>query len=504
MSSVWDGARFVIIDTETTGLHERARILSVAVYCLENGATVESWSTLVNPGEFGAVNIHGLDPKKLARAKPFAVHADHLRDLLTITSGTVYLVAHNIGYDATRLAFEYSLLGQELPPLVLLDTLDLARAAGVVVPGRNLDALASAFGLAAVAKHEANADALVVREVALRCLATLDASNSHDLVSLATDPSATPAAPSAPRPALTVEHAELHDLPMRTATERQAALAGCLELSCPDLHKRIEDGITNPASARACYQWVLAAMADTSLTRFQRGLLTAGAARALAGWRNTTTKPNHSLLFTKAVAVLAACPGWQRCDGTDLCDHCQDGKPDRCRFVTSPRRLLRAAVYTTANTLPTVNATAYLAGDAKTPLTGKSGWARVHALAPDAADGFVVTLARDLRQHGRTDLARPAVVKLWKTSVRTPYLTTTYAAIVEDDKATRDKLTVFREAEAICVDGLAATTSADKDAWKDVEARLGRLRGRINAATKKPPAAPYNTRPAHRSRFVRP
>lgn len=85
----------------------------------------------------------------------------------------------------------------------------------------------------------------------------------------------------------------------------------------------------------------------------------------------------------------------------------------------------------------------------------------MHALAPDAADGFVVTLARDLRQHGRTDLARPAVVKLWKTSVRTLYLTTTYAAIVEDDKATRDKLTVFREAEAICVDGLAATTSAD-------------------------------------------
>jgi hypothetical protein len=504
MSGVWDRARFVVIDTETTGLHERARILSVAVYCLENGATVESWSTLVNPGEFGATNIHGLDPKKLARAKPFAVHADHLRDLLTIDSGTVYLVAHNIGFDATRLAYEYSLLGQELPPVVLLDTLDLARAAGFIVPGRNLDALASAFGLATVAKHEANADALIVREVVQRCLAKLDADGSHDLASLATDPNATPAVPSAPRPALTAEHAELHDLSMRTATERAAALGGCLDLSCPDLHKRIEDGITDPASARACYQWALTTLADPPLTRYQRGLLAAGAARALAGWRNTTAKPNHSLLFTKAVAVLAACPGWARCDGADLCDYCGDGKPERCRFITSPRRLLRAAVYTTTNTLPTVNATAYLTGDAKSMLTGKSGWARVHAVAPDAADGFVVTLARDLRQHGRTDLARPAIVKLWKSGVRTPYLTTTYAAIVEDDKATRDKLTVFREAEAICVEGLAAATSTDRDAWKDVEGRLGRLRGRINAATKKPPAAPYNTRPAHRSRFVRP
>ena len=504
MSSVWDGARFVVIDTETTGLHERARILSVAVYCVENGATVESWSTLVNPGEFGATDIHGLDPKKLARAKPFAVHADHLRDLLTIDSGTVYLVAHNIGFDATRLAYEYSLLGQELPPVVLLDTLDLARAAGFIVPGRNLDILASVFGLATVAKHEANADALIVREVVLRCLTALDTSDTCDLAVLATDPNATPPAPSAPRPALTAEHAELHDLPMRTANERATALGGCLALSCPDLHKRIEDGITDPASARACYQWALTALTDPTLTRYQRGLLAAGAARALAGWRNTTAKPNHSLLFTKAVAVLAACARWQPCDRADLCDYCADGQPERCRFITSPRRLLRAAVYTSANTLPTVNATAYLTGDAKSPLTSKSGWARVHVLAPDAADGFVVTLARDLRQHGRTDLARPAIVKVWKSGVHTPYLTTVYAAIVEDDKATRDKLTVFREAEAICESGLASATDADRKAWNEVEARLKRLRGRINAATKKPPAAPYNTRPPHRSRFVKP
>ena len=104
MSSVWDGARFAVIDTETTGLHERARILSVAVYCLEDGATVESWSTLISTGEYGATDIHGQAPKKLARAKPFAVHSDHLCDLLTIDSGTVYLIAHNITLDATRLA----------------------------------------------------------------------------------------------------------------------------------------------------------------------------------------------------------------------------------------------------------------------------------------------------------------------------------------------------------------------------------------------------------------
>jgi hypothetical protein len=84
------------------------------------------------------------------------------------------------------------------------------------------------------------------------------------------------------------------------------------------------------------------------------------------------------------------------------------------------RRLLRAAVYATSGTPPSVKAIAYLTGDTKIPLTSKSGWARIHTFAPDAANGFVVTLARDLRQHGCIDLARPAIEKLWESDVRTP------------------------------------------------------------------------------------
>ena len=77
------------------------------------------------------------------------------------------------------------------------------------------------------------------------------------------------------------------------------------------------------------------------------------------------------------------------------------------------------------------------------------------------------------------------------------------AVIVEDDKTSRGKLILFSEAEAICETGLAATTYADRDAWKDVEARLVRPPGRINAAVRRPPAAPYNARPPHCSRFVK-
>jgi len=59
-----------------------------------------------------------------------------------------------------------------------------------------------------------------------------------------------------------------------------------------------------------------------------------------------------------------------------------------------------------------------------------------------------------------------------------------------------------RMAPALCEDGVAAARPGQD--WTQVQARLSRLRGRINAATKKPPASPYNTREAHRSRFVKP
>lgn len=346
MTGVWDEARFVVIDTETTGLHATARILSVAVYCLEDGVTAQSWSTLVNPGE-------------------------------------------------------YALLGQDLPDVVLLDTRPLVRAAGRVAPCSTRGDLAASFGLTPVAKHVANADALIVGEVTLRCLAAM--SDDIDLRD-----HATPAVPapehSASRPAVTAQHAELHDQPLLTKSDRDTGLGGSLALSCPDLHKRIEDGITDPASARAGYRGALAAMNDTALTRYQPGLLATG-------------------------------PHWHQCADADQCDYCRDGKHERCRLTTGTRRLLWPALYAGKGHLVIDSAHAYLTGAAKAPLTSWSWWSKVHTVAPDTADAVAVTVAAALRQAGHSDLARPAVEEVWKADVRTPYLTTTYAAICETGMA---------------------------------------------------------------------
>jgi len=501
--SVWDNTRFVAIDTETTGLHDDARVLSVACFCLENGVTVKSWSTVINAGIYGAAHIHGLDPSKLAGAKPFAHYADVLRDLLTMPGGTVYVLAHNIVYDAARLTYEYDLLGQTLPDVVLLDTRDLARAAGFIVPGSTLDDLATAFKLPNIARHEANADAIVVREAALRCLNALD-DKGIDLtdVIVSAPPPSPPTRPATGK--LTAEHAALHDMALLTKKDRDTSLGGCLDLSCPDLHKRIEDGITSTTTARAAFDWTLTALRRPDLSRFQRGLLVAGAARTLSGWRNTAARPDHKLLFTKALDVLATEPNWTACAPADECDYCSQGRPERCRFVISPRRLVWPSLYGESGNLITASAEAYLTGAAKTPLTTRSGWDKLRQHAPDAANVVLARVAVALRQTGRTEVARPAIEKLWKNGARDPQLALVYAAIAEDEKVNGDKLTAFTHAATICQDALASPSVTTSYDWQQVKTRLARLQGRINAATKTPPKAPYNTRSPHRSRFVKP
>jgi hypothetical protein len=152
----------------------------------------------------------------------------------------------------------------------------------------------------------------------------------------------------------------------------------------------------------------------------------------------------------------------------------------------------------------TASGAVYLTGSAKTPLTGKSWWTKVHAVSPETANSVAVTVAAALRQAGHGHLARPAVEKLWKAGHRDARLAVGYAAILEDGKAAGDKLAVYRQAAAVCEEALNAAADPDDRGWQEVRAKLARLNSRINAATRKPPASPYNTRPAHRSRFVRP
>jgi DNA polymerase III epsilon subunit-like protein len=97
----------VILDTETTGLYDTARIVDIAVITATGETLLD---TLVNPGEpipAEASGIHGITDAMVAGAPTFAEVA---AELFAAIRGKRVLV-YNLGYDLARLEYEFSRLG---------------------------------------------------------------------------------------------------------------------------------------------------------------------------------------------------------------------------------------------------------------------------------------------------------------------------------------------------------------------------------------------------------
>ena len=69
--------RFVVVDTETTGVYPSDRIVEVAIVTLDlDGNVVEVWDTLVNPmRDVSATHIHGITATMVRDAPTFEMIA---------------------------------------------------------------------------------------------------------------------------------------------------------------------------------------------------------------------------------------------------------------------------------------------------------------------------------------------------------------------------------------------------------------------------------------------
>src|SRR5689334_25403416 len=93
---------YAVVDVETTGLARDDRIISAAVYRLdERGEVEDHWYTLVNPErDPGPVWIHGLTSEVLEGAPLFADVAEEFGARLVRR----VLVAHNADFEWQRMA----------------------------------------------------------------------------------------------------------------------------------------------------------------------------------------------------------------------------------------------------------------------------------------------------------------------------------------------------------------------------------------------------------------
>lgn len=120
----------VILDTETTGLEDDARIVDIAVV---TGSGEVLLDTLVNPGEpipRESTDIHGITDAMVASAPPFAEIVAELADAIRGKRVLVY----NLGYDLARLEHEFGLIGSAVAGAWLAVRKTWARWEDAMVP----------------------------------------------------------------------------------------------------------------------------------------------------------------------------------------------------------------------------------------------------------------------------------------------------------------------------------------------------------------------------------
>ncbi|MFE2067485.1 DEDDh family exonuclease [Streptomyces sp. NPDC059467] len=153
---------YAVVDVETTGLARDDRIISAAVYRLdERGEVEDHWYTLVNPErDPGPVWIHGLTSETLEGAPLFTDIAEEFSARL---DGRV-LVAHNAVFDWQMIAREYARAKAEAPVRQRLCTIALSKELGLPLPNHKLETLAAHFGVVQQRAHHALDDARVLAE----------------------------------------------------------------------------------------------------------------------------------------------------------------------------------------------------------------------------------------------------------------------------------------------------------------------------------------------------
>ena len=169
--------RFVVLDTETTGLNKKGsvskghRVIEIGCVEIVDGClTGKEFHVYLDPERRvsrGALKLHGVTDAFLKGKPKFK---DIVGDLLAFI-GDSELVIHNASFDTQFMDMEFEMLPEDLQPkrrFIVNDTLSKARE---IFPGQRntLEALAMRFGLGIQKDkfHSALIDARVLASVFL-------------------------------------------------------------------------------------------------------------------------------------------------------------------------------------------------------------------------------------------------------------------------------------------------------------------------------------------------
>jgi len=179
-----DQTRFVVFDTETTGLHPYAgdEIISLSAVIIENGKvdSVHYFDRYVNPCRPIpplATEITGITEAQV-QGQPDIFHV--LEDFLDF-AGNAVLVAHNADFDLGFINIKLKRFCETRLSHLSLDTLTLSFALHPGLKNHTLDNLAQIYDIPANDRHTSLGDSIITAQIFRHFMAQLEERRVHTL-----------------------------------------------------------------------------------------------------------------------------------------------------------------------------------------------------------------------------------------------------------------------------------------------------------------------------------
>jgi len=157
---------FTVIDIETTGFGENARIVELAAVKFSNGEVIETFDTLVNPLipiPYFATKVHGIRDADVADSPTLNMVMPLFCDFI----GDSVLVGHNVSFDLNFLLMRGCRL--KLAGRDIFDTMRIARNY-VNSPNHKLETLIEYFDIKVDKRHRAKDDSIATGELFLKLI----------------------------------------------------------------------------------------------------------------------------------------------------------------------------------------------------------------------------------------------------------------------------------------------------------------------------------------------
>jgi DNA polymerase III subunit epsilon len=174
----FEDTAFIVCDVETTGLSPaNNRITEIALIKVKDEEIVDSFTTLINPGQhipYGITQLTGISNEDVFDKPSFGEISDKILNFLDSNGDDVIFTGHNVGFDFSFLSESFRRLDKPIYiNLKTLCTCKLSRRLLKSLKSKSLGNVAEHFGIKIRKKHRAYDDTLATTKILIQFIRKL-------------------------------------------------------------------------------------------------------------------------------------------------------------------------------------------------------------------------------------------------------------------------------------------------------------------------------------------